>query len=88
MSKIKKAQDLAQAYHLAAEHDSMVLAEEFIEGVELTAAIVGEETLPLVKIEVDTQRSNQDDDEAKEQNQRITAEHGGVDSGTGTIAIF
>ena len=52
LSKIKKAQDLAQAYHLAAEHDSMVLAEEFIEGVELTAAIVGEETLPLVKIEV------------------------------------
>lgn len=52
LSKINQAQDIEQAYRLAAEHDSLVLAEAFIEGVELTAAILGETALPLVKIAV------------------------------------
>ncbi|MCB1984522.1 MAG: D-alanine--D-alanine ligase [Burkholderiales bacterium] len=52
LSKINRAQDLAQAYHVAAEHDALVLAEEFIEGTELTAAILGDTTLPLVRIVV------------------------------------
>jgi len=52
LSKIEKAQDVVEAYRLAAKHDAMVLAEEFIEGVELTAAILGDQPLPLVRIEV------------------------------------
>lgn len=52
LSKINRTEDLVQAYNLAAEHDSLVLAEEFIEGTELTAAILGETTLPLVRIAV------------------------------------
>ena len=39
------------AYALAAQHDSLVIAEEFIEGRELTAAFLGERALPLVRIE-------------------------------------
>ena len=37
---------------LAAQHDSMVLAEQFIEGMELTARYSGILALPLVRIEV------------------------------------
>ncbi len=52
LSKIYQMQDIEQAYRQAAEHDDLVLAEEFIEGIELTAAILGDRALPLVKIEV------------------------------------
>ncbi|MCX7183791.1 MAG: D-alanine--D-alanine ligase [Nitrosospira sp.] len=51
LSKVTAAEDLPAAYQLAAKHDSMVLAEQFIEGMELTAAILGETPLPLVRIE-------------------------------------
>ena len=37
--------------NLAAEHDTTVLAEQFIEGMELTIAILGETALPLVRIQ-------------------------------------
>ena len=43
--------ELAQAYAAAAEHDPLVLVEEFVAGQELTAAIVGDRALPLVRIE-------------------------------------
>ena len=52
LSKVQRSQDLAQAYRLAAQHDALVLAEEFITGKELTVAILGETPLPLVRIEV------------------------------------
>jgi D-alanine-D-alanine ligase len=42
---------LAQAYALAAQHDPLVLAEEFVAGVELTASIVAGRALPLIRIE-------------------------------------
>ncbi|MDO8438315.1 MAG: D-alanine--D-alanine ligase [Nitrosomonadaceae bacterium] len=51
LSKVTAAEDLPAAYQLAAQHDSVVLAEQFIEGMELTAAILGEAPLPLVRIE-------------------------------------
>lgn len=51
LSKVTAAEDLPAAYQLAAQHDSVVLAEQFIEGMELTAAILGETSLPLVRIE-------------------------------------
>ena len=52
LSKVYRSQDLAAAYQLAAQHDALVLAEEFIAGQELTVAILGEKPLPIVRIEV------------------------------------
>jgi D-alanine-D-alanine ligase len=43
--------ELAIAYAEAAKHDSLVLVEELIEGVELTASVLGDKALPLVRIE-------------------------------------
>ena len=42
--------ELANAYAEAARHDGLVLVEELIEGVELTAAVLGDQALPLVRI--------------------------------------
>lgn len=52
LSKVQRKQDLAEAYQLAAQHDALVLAEEFIAGKELTVAILGETPLPIVRIEI------------------------------------
>jgi D-alanine-D-alanine ligase len=43
--------ELRAAYELAARYDALVLAEEFISGQELTAAVVGDQALPLIRIE-------------------------------------
>jgi D-alanine-D-alanine ligase len=43
--------ELAVAYGAAAEHDDLVIVEEFVAGVELTASILGERSLPLIRIE-------------------------------------
>ena len=42
---------LARAYAEAAKHDDLVLAEEFVAGIELTASILGDRALPLICIE-------------------------------------
>ena len=52
LCKVTSAEDLREAYQAAAKHDQTVLAEQFIEGMELTAAILGDTPLPLVRIEV------------------------------------
>jgi len=52
LSKVFDSKDLEAAYHLAAEHDSLVLAEEFIAGQELTVAVLGDMPLPVVRIEI------------------------------------
>jgi D-alanine-D-alanine ligase len=51
LTKVTSASDLPEAYALAARYDDLVLAEEFIAGQELTAAVLGEQALPLVRIE-------------------------------------
>ena len=51
MTKVKKAQDLEEAYALAVNYDPVVIAEKFIDGPELTVAIVGERVLPIIRIE-------------------------------------
>jgi len=51
MSKVRAAGDLEAAYALAVNYDRAVIAEKFIDGVELTAGILGEEPLPLIKLE-------------------------------------
>jgi D-alanine-D-alanine ligase len=43
--------ELALAYAEAAKHDPLVLVEEFVTGVELTASIVNGRALPLIRIE-------------------------------------
>jgi D-alanine-D-alanine ligase len=43
--------ELAGAYAAAARHDDLVLVEEFVTGVELTASILGDRALPLIRIE-------------------------------------
>jgi D-alanine-D-alanine ligase len=43
--------ELALAYDEAARHDDLVLVEEFIPGMELTASILGHRALPLIRIE-------------------------------------
>ena len=42
--------ELARAFEVAVRYDSMVLVEEFVEGTELTAAIVNGRALPLIRI--------------------------------------
>jgi D-alanine-D-alanine ligase len=51
LTKVLDAKRLPMAYRHAAKYDSLVLAEEFVEGEELTGGFVGEEALPLIRIE-------------------------------------
>jgi D-alanine-D-alanine ligase len=51
ITKVSAVEHLQAAYALAAKHDALVIAEEFIAGRELTAAFLGEHALPLVRIE-------------------------------------
>jgi D-alanine-D-alanine ligase len=51
MSKVKRAADLEEAFALAVNYDPVVIAEKFIDGPELTVAIVGERVLPVIRIE-------------------------------------
>jgi D-alanine-D-alanine ligase len=43
--------ELRLAYDEAARHDDLVLVEEFVAGMELTASILGDRALPLIRIE-------------------------------------
>jgi D-alanine-D-alanine ligase len=51
MSKVRAAAKLEEAYRLAAKYDRVVIAEQFVDGMELTGAILGERALPLIKLE-------------------------------------
>ena len=51
ITKVSAVEHLQAAYVLAAKHDTLVIAEEFVAGRELTAAFLGERALPLVRIE-------------------------------------
>ena len=51
ISKVKHASELRAAYEEAARHDKLVIVEAFIGGGEYTAAIVGGQALPVIKIE-------------------------------------
>ena len=50
-TKVTDASQLQAAWALAARYDSLVIAEEFISGAELTAPFLGDVALPLVRIE-------------------------------------
>jgi D-alanine-D-alanine ligase len=51
LTKVTAAAQLPDAYALASRHDPFVMAEEFIAGEELTAGFLGDQTLPLIRIE-------------------------------------
>ena len=51
MSKVRDAGLLDEAYALAVNYDRAVMAEKFIEGTELTIGILGDEPLPIIKLE-------------------------------------
>jgi D-alanine-D-alanine ligase len=51
MSKVRSAAKLEEAYVVAAKYDRVVIAEQFVDGIELTGAILGEQALPLIKLE-------------------------------------
>ncbi|MBI3374775.1 MAG: D-alanine--D-alanine ligase [Betaproteobacteria bacterium] len=51
MSKVREAGQLDEAYTLAVNYDRAVIAEKFIDGLELTAGILGTTALPLIRLE-------------------------------------
>lgn len=51
MTKVTSVEMLDAAYELAARYDKVVMAEAFVEGMELTAGILGSESLPLIRLE-------------------------------------
>ena len=51
MTKVEQASELRAAYQLAAEYDALVLAEQWVHGEEYTISLLGEETLPVIRLE-------------------------------------
>jgi D-alanine-D-alanine ligase len=52
LTKVTSVKQLPEAYELAAKkYRDIALAEQFIDGPEYTASVLGEETLPLIRIE-------------------------------------
>ncbi|HYR33792.1 MAG TPA: D-alanine--D-alanine ligase [Burkholderiales bacterium] len=51
MTKVKRAADLEEAFALAVNYDRVVIAEKFVDGPELTVGILGEQALPVIRIE-------------------------------------
>ena len=55
VTKVSRPGELQPAYAEAAKHDSLVLAEQGIFGGEYTVAILGDEALPIIRIEPATE---------------------------------
>jgi D-alanine-D-alanine ligase len=51
LTKVATLEKIQPAYELAAKCDTLVIAEEFIGGRELTAAFLEDRALPLIRIE-------------------------------------
>lgn len=51
VSKVNTAEEFTPALQAAYELDPLVIAEEFVAGSEMTAAVLGDTPLPLVRIE-------------------------------------
>jgi len=51
ISKVKSKNELQAAFLNAAQHDKLVIAESFVGGGEYTVAILGDQALPVIKIE-------------------------------------
>ncbi len=55
ISKVKSAGGLQQAYVEAAKYDDLVIAEKGVMGGEYTVGIIGDEAMPIIKIEPATE---------------------------------
>lgn len=53
ISKAKSVAELKAAWDMAAKYDDQVIAERFVDGAEITCAILGDRALPLIKIETE-----------------------------------
>jgi D-alanine-D-alanine ligase len=51
MTKVESAEQMPEAYRLAADCGGPVFAERWVAGDEYTAAILGDEVLPLIRLE-------------------------------------
>ena len=51
MSKVEKAEDLAQAVAKASQHDALVMAEKWITGREFTIAMLNGQALPVIRLQ-------------------------------------
>lgn len=51
MSKVEKAEDFQAALSKATTHDSIVMAEQWITGLEYTVVILNGEALPVIRLE-------------------------------------
>ena len=51
MSKVRDTAHFEEAYALAANYDSAVIAEQFVDGPELTVGILGGDALPVIRLE-------------------------------------
>jgi len=51
MTKVRKGSELGDACALATKFDPLVMAEQFIDGAELTVGIVGDAALPAIRLE-------------------------------------
>ncbi len=51
MARVESLAELERAWRAAAEFDALVLAERWIQGIELTCAILGREALPMIRLE-------------------------------------
>lgn len=64
ITKVTNPGEISAAYELARTHDAAVIAEKFIDGQELTVAVLNQEALPVVRIKAP---NNQYDYHAKYQ---------------------
>jgi D-alanine-D-alanine ligase len=53
VSKARSVAELKTAWKSAAKYDDQVIAERFIDGAEITCGILGDQALPLIRIETD-----------------------------------
>ena len=51
MSKVETVEKLGAAYETAAQYDDTIIAERFIDGFEVTVAILNDEPLPVIRLE-------------------------------------
>jgi D-alanine-D-alanine ligase len=51
MARVEDPESLADAWRVASRYDALVLAERWIQGAEYTCAILGQEALPMIRLE-------------------------------------
>ena len=54
MTKVNQADQLEAAYKMAAEYDDVVFAEQWVTGKEFTISILGDEVLPPIRLQADS----------------------------------